>query len=54
MIFPDVPINRVKTTEMMLETTEPSQPEITDGRYGLGTMCIGVGQGIAMSIERAN
>jgi acetyl-CoA acetyltransferase len=26
--------------------------ERTDGRYGLCTMCIGVGQGIAMIIER--
>ena len=24
-----------------------------DGRYGLATMCIGVGQGIAMLLERA-
>jgi acetyl-CoA acetyltransferase len=24
----------------------------TDGRYGLATMCIGVGQGIATVIER--
>lgn len=24
-----------------------------DGRYGLCTMCIGVGQGIAMVIERS-
>ncbi len=24
----------------------------TDGRYGLATMCIGVGQGIAMIVER--
>jgi acetyl-CoA acetyltransferase len=26
--------------------------ERRDGRYGLATMCIGVGQGIAMVIER--
>ena len=25
----------------------------TGGRYGLAAMCIGVGQGIAMIIERA-
>jgi acetyl-CoA acetyltransferase len=25
----------------------------TGGRYGLATMCIGVGQGIAMIVERA-
>ncbi|MFI5239876.1 MAG: 3-oxoadipyl-CoA thiolase, partial [Gemmatimonadales bacterium] len=24
-----------------------------NGRYGLATMCIGVGQGIAMIVERA-
>jgi acetyl-CoA acetyltransferase len=24
----------------------------TGGRYGLATMCIGVGQGIAMVVER--
>nr|HQU90110.1 acetyl-CoA C-acyltransferase [Denitromonas sp.] len=28
------------------------QLEATGGRYGLATMCIGVGQGIAMVIER--
>jgi acetyl-CoA acetyltransferase len=26
----------------------------TGGRYGLATMCIGVGQGIAMIVERAD
>jgi acetyl-CoA acetyltransferase len=25
----------------------------TGGRFGLATMCIGVGQGIAMIVERA-
>jgi acetyl-CoA acetyltransferase len=25
----------------------------SDGRYALATMCIGVGQGIAMIVERA-
>ena len=28
------------------------QLEATDGRLGLATMCIGVGQGIAVAIER--
>jgi len=28
------------------------QLEVTGGRYALCTMCIGVGQGIAMIIER--
>ena len=28
------------------------RPRRTGGRYGLATMCIGVGQGIAMVIER--
>ncbi len=35
-----------------LVTTALNQLEQTDGRYGLCTMCIGVGQGIAMIIER--
>lgn len=35
-----------------LVTTALNQLEKTDGRYGLCTMCIGVGQGIAMVIER--
>lgn len=35
-----------------LVTTALNQLEVTGGRYGLCTMCIGVGQGIAMIIER--
>src|SRR5690606_32979384 len=35
-----------------LLTTALNQLERTGGRYGLCTMCIGVGQGIAMVIER--
>jgi 3-oxoadipyl-CoA thiolase len=35
-----------------LITTALNQLERTGGRYGLCTMCIGVGQGIAMVIER--
>src|SRR5258706_11405686 len=35
-----------------LVTTALNHLERTDGRYGLCTMCIGVGQGIAMIIER--
>jgi len=35
-----------------LVTTALNQLEATNGRYGLCTMCIGVGQGIAMIIER--
>jgi len=35
-----------------LITTSLNQLEKTGGRYGLCTMCIGVGQGIAMVIER--
>lgn len=35
-----------------LVTTAINQLERTSGRYGLCTMCIGVGQGIAMVIER--
>lgn len=35
-----------------LVTTALNQLEKTGGRYGLCTMCIGVGQGIAMVIER--
>jgi 3-oxoadipyl-CoA thiolase len=35
-----------------LVTTALNQLEITGGRYALATMCIGVGQGIAMVIER--
>ncbi|WP_341703572.1 3-oxoadipyl-CoA thiolase [Ferrovibrio sp.] len=35
-----------------LVTTALNQLERTGGRYGLCTMCIGVGQGIAMVIER--
>ncbi|HEX6959801.1 MAG TPA: 3-oxoadipyl-CoA thiolase [Ferrovibrio sp.] len=35
-----------------LLTTALNQLERTGGRYGLCTMCIGVGQGIAMIIER--
>jgi 3-oxoadipyl-CoA thiolase len=35
-----------------LVTTALNQLEATNGRYGLCTMCIGVGQGIAMVIER--
>ena len=36
-----------------LVTTAAYQLKRTDGRYALCTMCIGVGQGIAMVIERA-
>ena len=35
-----------------LVTTALNQLESTGGRYGLATMCIGVGQGIALAIER--
>jgi len=35
-----------------LATTALNQLEVTNGRYGLCTMCIGVGQGIALVIER--
>src|SRR2546427_5738068 len=35
-----------------LETTAPSQLLRTNGRYALCTMCIGVGQGIALILER--
>jgi acetyl-CoA acetyltransferase len=35
-----------------LATTAINQLERTGGRYALCTMCIGVGQGIAMVIER--
>jgi acetyl-CoA acyltransferase len=35
-----------------LVTTALNQLERTGGRYGLATMCIGVGQGIALVIER--
>ena len=36
-----------------LLTTALNQLERTGGRYGLCTMCIGVGQGIATIVERA-
>ena len=35
-----------------LVTTAVSQLHLTGGRYALCTMCIGVGQGIAMIVER--
>jgi acetyl-CoA acetyltransferase len=35
-----------------LAGTAALELERTGGRYGLATMCIGVGQGIAMVIER--
>ena len=35
-----------------LVTTAINQLHQTKGRYGLATMCIGVGQGIAMIVER--
>ncbi|MCK0510203.1 3-oxoadipyl-CoA thiolase [Aromatoleum buckelii] len=35
-----------------LVTTALNQLEATGGRFGLATMCIGVGQGIALAIER--
>ena len=35
-----------------LVLTALRQLELNGGRYGLCTMCIGVGQGIAMIIER--
>ena len=37
-----------------LATTALNQLEKTGGRYALCTMCIGVGQGIAMVVERIN
>ncbi|MGQ3094754.1 MAG: 3-oxoadipyl-CoA thiolase [Roseateles sp.] len=36
-----------------LVTTAINQLEVTGGRYALCTMCIGVGQGIALVVERA-
>ena len=36
-----------------LATTALHQLELTGGRYALCTMCIGVGQGIALAMERA-
>ena len=36
-----------------LVTTAINQLHRTEGRYALCTMCIGVGQGIAMIVERA-
>jgi acetyl-CoA C-acetyltransferase len=33
-------------------TTAINQLEVTSGRYALCTMCIGVGQGIALVMER--
>lgn len=35
-----------------LVTTALNQLETTGGRYGMATMCIGVGQGIALAFER--
>ena len=35
-----------------LVTTAVNQLQRTRGRYGLATMCIGVGQGIALLVER--
>jgi acetyl-CoA acetyltransferase len=35
-----------------LVMTAVHQLEVTGGRYGLCTMCIGVGQGIALIVER--
>jgi acetyl-CoA acetyltransferase len=35
-------------------TTLLYELERRDGRYGLATMCIGVGQGIATIVEREN
>jgi acetyl-CoA acetyltransferase len=35
-----------------LVATATREMEIRDARYGLTTMCIGVGQGIAMLLER--
>ncbi|WP_232476688.1 hypothetical protein [Vitreoscilla filiformis] len=35
-----------------LVMTAVNQLHRTGGRYGLATMCIGVGQGIAMVVER--
>jgi acetyl-CoA acetyltransferase len=35
-----------------LVTTAVNQLRRTNGRYALCTMCIGVGQGIAMIVER--
>lgn len=37
-----------------LVMTALNQLEQTNGRYGLCTMCIGVGQGISMIIENLN
>ena len=36
-----------------LATTAVNQLHATGGRYALATMCIGVGQGIAVVLERA-
>ncbi|HEY6514465.1 MAG TPA: hypothetical protein VI032_20985, partial [Burkholderiaceae bacterium] len=37
-----------------LALTAMRQLERTGGRRGLATMCIGVGQGIALALERAS
>ena len=39
-------------TDSLSVTTALNQLERTGGRYALCTMCIGVGQGIALVIER--
>jgi 3-oxoadipyl-CoA thiolase len=36
-----------------LALTLAHQLEVSGGRYGLATMCVGVGQGVALAIERA-
>eukprot|EP01031_Cornospumella_fuschlensis_P051248 gene51248-62661_t len=34
--------------------TVARQLAVSGGRYGLATMCAGVGQGVALAIERVN
>jgi acetyl-CoA acetyltransferase len=41
-------------TGTRLVGTAARELAIRDGRYGLATMCIGVGQGIAMLLKRVN
>jgi 3-oxoadipyl-CoA thiolase len=37
-----------------IAATAVHQLEKTGGRYGLATMCVGVGQGVALAVERVN
>ena len=39
---------------MRIAATAVHQLEKTGGRYGLATMCVGVGQGVALAVERVN